>query len=160
MKVAEVMTRSVATCYARETLNDAARIMWERDCGVVPIVSDADRRVVGVITDRDICIAAYTQGRPLVQIRIGEVMSPRITTCRADDEISAVEQSMQQAQVHRLPVLDDGGKLVGIVSLADLTRASAGRNTRAAEGKVTPLDIGETVTAIRKPRQLEAAVGI
>jgi len=159
MKVSDVMTRSVATCSPRESLNDAARIMWERDCGIVPIVADGDRKVVGVITDRDICIAAYTQGLPLVQIRIGEVMSPHITSCRADEEVAAAEDSMQRAQVHRLPVIDDGGKLVGIVALADLARASA-RGARANKPGVSSVEVGETVAAICRPRQLEAAIGI
>jgi CBS domain-containing protein len=159
MKVAELMTRSVATCQAGQTLNDAAQIMWERDCGIVPIVADGDRRVLGVITDRDICIAAYTQGRPLLQIRIEEVMSPRLETCRSDQELSTAEDTMQRAQVHRLPVLDEGGKLVGIVALADIARAST-QAARSAKAAVSTIEIGETVAAIRRPRQLEAAVGI
>jgi CBS domain-containing protein len=159
MKVADVMTRSVATSQAGQSLNDAAQIMWERDCGVVPIVAEGDRRVLGVITDRDICIAAYTQGRPLLQIRIQEVMSPRLETCRADDELGAAEETMQRAQVHRLPVLDDDGRLVGIVALADIARASSG-GARSAKAAVSPVEIGETVAAIRRPRQLETAVAI
>ena len=82
MKVENLMTKEVATCRTDDTLSDAARIMWERDCGFVPITESGElRRVVGVVTDRDICIAAYTRGQPLGQIRIGDLMSTRIQSC-------------------------------------------------------------------------------
>ena len=152
MKVENVMTRDVGTCARQQSLNDAARIMWERDCGIVPIVeSDAEGRLVGVVTDRDICIAAYTKGLSLRQIPIGEVMSKKVTSCRASEDIGAAERTMQQAQVHRLPVVDDGGRLQGMLSLADIARATA-RNMRE---KVSPSEVGETIVAIRRPRSLE-----
>ena len=76
MKVDLVMSKDVASCVPSETLNEAARIMWERDCGIVPVVESRESgKVVGVITDRDICIAAYTRGRPLAQIPIDEAMA-------------------------------------------------------------------------------------
>ena len=152
MKVDSVMTTSVSTCVPGDTLNDAARVMWERDCGIVPIVADRnDSRVIGVITDRDICIAAYTQGRPLREIRIGDVMSKRVISCRASDEVDFAEGAMQQAQVHRLPVVDESQHLVGVLALADLARAAS----TAPRLGPRPEELGETVKAIRRPRALE-----
>jgi CBS domain-containing protein len=154
MTIADVMTKDVATCAPDQMLKEAARIMWERDCGIVPIVlSSDDRQVVGVITDRDVCMAAYTKGRSLAEISIGEVMSTKVASCTAGDDASAAEATMQRAQVHRLPVVDDSEQLVGIVSLTDIARASM-RRSRNAKSDVSPLEVGETLAAIRRPRQL------
>jgi CBS domain-containing protein len=153
MKVSSMMTSDVGTCVQDETLDKAAKIMLERDCGVVPIVEGRDSdRLAGIVTDRDICMAACTTGRMLGQISIDEAMTKNVTSCRASDEMDAAEQLMQQAQVHRLPVLDDSNRLVGMLSIADLARASS----RGAKAGVTPVEIGETITAIRRPRSLEA----
>ena len=98
MKVEKLMTKEVATCGPDDTLNDAARIMWERDCGFVPITgSDASRRVVGIVTDRDICIAAYTRGQALGQIRIGDVMSTRIQSCKPGEDLASVEAEIARS---------------------------------------------------------------
>jgi CBS domain-containing protein len=153
MKVSSVMTKDVSTCTQGETLDQAARIMLERDCGVVPILEGRDdRRLAGVVTDRDICIAAFTTGKMLDQLPIVDVMTKVVTCCRASDDLDAAGRTMQQVQVHRLPVLDDADRLVGMLSIADIARATArGRDA------VTPLEVGETLAAIRRPRALEAA---
>jgi CBS domain-containing protein len=156
MKVESVMGKRVEKCGSDQTLNDAARIMWERDCGIVPIVGgNGDDHVLGVITDRDICIAAYMKGRPLSEISIGEVMSKKVMSCRASDEVGTAERTMQQAQVHRLPVVDESGRLVGVLALADIARASA----RGATDKEPVIELGQTVAAIRRPRGMEARPG-
>jgi CBS domain-containing protein len=155
MKVELVMTKNVGRCTAGETLNDAARIMWERDCGIVPIVESAQSaRLVGVITDRDICVAAYTKGRPLPEIPIAEVMAKRVVSCRTTDELKTAEAAMCDAQVYRLPVIGQGDQLVGVLSLADIARATQ-RGNRQAE--VSPLEVGETLAAIRRSRTLPMA---
>jgi CBS domain-containing protein len=153
MEVRSVMTKDVATCVKDETLNQAVRIMLERDCGVVPILENrGGRKVAGVLTDRDVCIAAHTKGQSLEQIPIGDVMARRVVSCLASDELESAEQTMKQAQVHRLPVLDEYGQLVGMLSIGDIARATA----RGAQGNVTPIEVGETIAAIRQPRALEA----
>lgn len=153
MKIEDAMSKNVAVCVPDETLNEVARIMWDWDCGIVPILADrSDPRLVGVITDRDICMAAYTKGQPLGAIRIGDVMTKVVTTCRAADEVGTAERVMQQAQVHRLPVVDGARRLVGILSLADIARASA---NGARPRDVTPEELGETVTAIRRSRTVQ-----
>ena len=154
MKVDLVMSVDVGRCLPSDSLNEAARIMWERDCGIVPIVESRESgRLVGVVTDRDICVAAYTKGRPLTAISIAEVMAKRVVSCRASDELRAAEQAMCQAQVHRLPVIDASGQLVGVLSLADIARATA----RGRPPEVTPVEVGETVAAIRRSRAVSAA---
>jgi len=157
MKVRQIMTNAVSSCVPDDTTNQAARIMWECDCGFVPVVESREsRRVVGVVTDRDICIAAYTRNLPLDQIRLHELMSREIRSCRADDDVSEAEQAMRRSQLHRLPVLDDGGQLVGVLSLADVAR-EAGRGSGSRRQEVTAHEIGETVAAISRAREIAAA---
>jgi CBS-domain-containing membrane protein len=159
MKVQQIMTKSVSCCLDGDTANQAAQIMWERDCGFVPVVDDrASQRVVGVVTDRDICMAAYTKNRPLDQIRLRELMSSSIRSCRANDTIAEAEHTMRSAQVHRLAVLDDAGQLLGVISLADIAREAA-REAGSRRQEVTAAEIGETLAAIRQPREI-AAVAI
>jgi CBS domain-containing protein len=157
MRVEQVMTKTVATCSPGGTLNDAARAMWERDCGFVPVTeSDGSGRVVGIVTDRDACMAAYTRGQALAQIRIGDVMSTGVRSCKPSDEIAEAETVMRRAQIHRLPVIDDAGRLVGVISLADIA-CEAARESGTSRRDVTPTEIGETLAEIRKPRAIATA---
>ena len=157
MLVEQIMTKRVDTCTPGDTLNEAARIMWEHDCGIVPIVEDGPtRRVAGVVTDRDACMAAYTRGQPLAQIRVGDVMCTDVTSCHAGEDVHEAEERMRRAQVHRLPVVDNANQLLGIISLADIARETA-REVGSRRQEVTAMELGETLTAIRKPREIAAA---
>jgi CBS domain-containing protein len=155
MKVEQLMTKQVDACYPDHTLNDAARVMWERDCGFVPIVDGPSRRVVGILTDRDTCMAAYTRGHALWQIRIGDVMSKAVQACHPSDLVSEAEAVMRRARVHRLPVVDEAGQLLGVISLADIAREAA-REVGPKQRAVTSAEIGETLAAIRQLRELPA----
>lgn len=161
MKVEQVMTKGISSCVPSDTLNEAARVMWERDCGVVPVIQDAaNPRIVGIVTDRDLCMAAYTKGLPLTQIHVGDVMSTQVFSCRPDDELRQAERTMQRAHVHRLPVLDSADQILGLVSLADIAREATREASREAGGRrreVTPLEIGETLAVILQPREIGAA---
>lgn len=119
MKVADVMTRRVHTCRMDDPLEHAARLMWDHACGCVPVV-DGEGRAVAMITDRDVCMAAYTQGRPLSDIKVSTAASRELFTAHESDYLQTVEALMERHRVRRLPVLDDGGRPVGIVSLDDL----------------------------------------
>jgi len=120
----------------------------------VPVLERrGDQKLAGVLMDRDICIAAYTTGQALKQIPIQQVMAKGVVCCRASDEVDAAERAMRQAQVHRLPVVDASDQLVGMLSLADIARASA----RGHQAGVTSIELGETVAAIRRPRAAEHA---
>jgi CBS domain-containing protein len=145
MHVREIMSTPVATSSTNSHLNDAAQVMWECDCGSVPVV-DADGRLAGIITDRDLCMAAYTQGQRLEEIPIGLAMASQVLACHIDDSVNTAEQLMREGQVRRVPVIDNDGRPVGMVSLTDLARAAVkgkGTNGRA---------LVETVVAIVEPR--------
>ena len=156
MNVEQIMTKDVATCGPDDTLNDAARLMWERDCGFVPVAEPSPtRRLVGIVTDRDLCMAAYTRGRSLGEIRIGDVMSTGVRSCKPSDDLAAAETTMRDSQVHRLPVVDDADQLLGVISLADIAREAA-REAGSKRQEVTVAEIGETLAAIRQPREIAA----
>jgi CBS domain-containing protein len=120
-RVREVMTAPVQSCSPDDALNVPAKMMWDGDLGSVPVV-DAERRVIAMITDRDIAMAGYTTGRPLPELQVHSAMSKRVFVCHPDDTLGDAEAVMRTARVRRLPVLDDEGRLVGILSLADLAR--------------------------------------
>lgn len=119
--VMDLMTQPVTSCRPSDTMNEAARLMWGRDCGCIPVV-DAAAHLVGMVTDRDICMAAYTSGSALAAIPVSRAMSKIVISCRTDDEIAVVHDKMGQGRVRRIPVVDPEGRLVGIVSLSDLVR--------------------------------------
>ena len=149
MQVKDLMTPSPSVCTLDDSTNEAARIMWERDCGAVPVV-DGSGRVVGMITDRDICIAAYFQGEPLSQIRVADVMSRELCTCRPDDSVRAAEHVMREHQVRRLPVVTDGKTLVGILSLSDLA-VGVPRRTDGPQPQESH-ELLQVVSAVSEPR--------
>jgi len=115
------MSKEVASCQLSDSLSVAAKIMWEKDCGCVPVV-DGHGRAVSMITDRDICMAAYTQGKQLHDIVVADVCSPGLRTCNRDEPVSDAVNTMAIAQVRRLPVVDADGRLVGLLALSDLIR--------------------------------------
>ncbi len=124
MKVADVMTSELATCRADDSLNRAAQLMWERRCGTVAIVDEAGK-AVGVLTDRDVCMAAYTQGRRLDDIAVGSAMSRAVRTCLASAAIEDAEDVMAAHAVRRVVVVDDDGRACGMLSIDDIARAGA-----------------------------------
>jgi CBS domain-containing protein len=119
--VRAVMTTDVVTCAPGDTLHRAAQIMWERDCGVVPVVDGAGV-IAGIITDRDLCMGAFTQGLPLVAIPVGRVASSQVHTVLAGSSIDEAVALMRSRQVRRVVVLDGSRRVVGIISLADVAR--------------------------------------
>jgi CBS domain-containing protein len=152
MYVSEIMTRKVASCADTDTLADAARLMSEADCGLIPVVMQATSdRLIGVVTDRDICMAAYRIGKPLGEIRVRDAMTTAVRTCSADSSASEAEYVMRDARVRRLPVVDERGALIGIVSLADLAR-EAEHERKLREPAVDRIEIGAVLAAICEPR--------
>jgi CBS domain-containing protein len=129
MTAKDLMTANVKSCGADADLASVARIMWDSDCGTVPVVNEA-RNVIGMITDRDICIAAATRSTAPANIRVREVMSGRVHKCFSEDNVSTVLKTMKERRVRRLPVLDQKERLVGIISMNDLV-ARADRHSGA-----------------------------
>ena len=149
MHVEEIMTTSVKSCGPDDSLDTAARLMWEHDCGCVPVI-DQDGRVLAMLTDRDVCMAAYTQGRTLAEIRVSAAMSNACHAVSPSDPVVAAERLMQEHQVRRLPVVDDG-HLVGHVSLSDIT-CEAARETHKNMSDVTLDEVAVTLSAVCQPR--------
>jgi CBS domain-containing protein len=125
MNASDLMTQGVKTCRAGDSLERAAQIMWEHDCGVVPVV-DGDERLVGMVTDRDACMAAYTRGHSLPQIPVSDVMARELHSVRDTDSPQSALELMRRARVRRAPVVDGEGRLRGILSMADLARHAYG----------------------------------
>jgi CBS domain-containing protein len=154
MLISELMTRDVKCCGPNEPLSAACRVMWENDCGCVPVL-DREGRAVGLITDRDVAMAAYIQGRPTSHLRVADSMARELITCSPDDSASAALRMMAEAQVNRLPVCDRDGKLVGLVSLADLARAASAK--RGGAQRVEADELVTTLAAVRRARVVEPA---
>lgn len=143
MLIQDVMSTSVQTCRSHESLNVAAQKMWEAEIGAVPVLDDK-QRVVGMITDRDICMAAHMQGRLLSDLIVAESMSRSLVTCSPTDTIAHAEQLMREHGVRRLPVVVNR-RVVGIVSVTDLARAVA--RSHRGQGELL-----ETMAAVSEQR--------
>jgi len=120
MQVREIMTTKIWSCSANATIASAAETMLDRSCGFVPVVG-AQGEVLGVVTDRDLCMALVKRDRRPSEVPIAEVCSGRVIACAPDDEIHDVLQMMENAKIRRLPVVEDG-KLRGIISMTDVFR--------------------------------------
>lgn len=151
MEVGDVMTKQVHSCSPEDSLADAARLMWEHDCGCLPVVSGTNggSRTIGLITDRDICMCALFEHAPLSGLRVRQAMAKQVLSCQPGDSVEAVERVMQGGRVRRLPVLSSRGDLLGMVSLADLAReAEREAGNRASPRDLAASNIGHTLAAI------------
>lgn len=140
------MTKDVLFCTSGDGLDRAAAIMWEKDCGVVPIV-DAEKRVVGIITDRDICIAVSTQNRRPSELKVEEIACRKVVCSLPTDNIRDTFKLMKKNKVKRLPVTSQNGELVGIISLTDILFA-------AEKNKKLQKRILSTLIEISKPNPI------
>lgn len=130
MKVRDVMTKTVASCRSETNLAAAGALMWETDCGILPVV-DERRQVTGVLTDRDVCIALTTNDRCPSAMTVGSVSPARAFVCRQDDDVHEALKIMQKHRIHRVPVVNKAGILEGIVSMNDIVlRAEKGTGRR------------------------------
>ncbi|MGO9060268.1 MAG: CBS domain-containing protein [Candidatus Binataceae bacterium] len=157
MNVRDLMTPDPKSCSTFTSLNSAAHIMWENDCGFIPVV-DNDGSVVGVITDRDVCMAAYLQAVPLTGSLVTSAMSKQVFCCKVDDDVAAAEQIMRDKQVRRLPVVDAQNHLVGIISLNDIAREGEREQSAKAARQVTDAEITRLMAAVCAPRHRIIAV--
>lgn len=124
MKVRDLMQSEVASCTPGTDLAAAAMIMWNKDCGVVPVVAPGTRKVIGVVTDRDVCMAVATTGKTPQQRTVDEVMARTPFTLRAEQSIMDAMLLMEREHLRRLPVVDANGSLIGILSINDLVMAT------------------------------------
>jgi CBS domain-containing protein len=121
MTISELQTTNVKSVSPDTDLAVVAKLMWEGDCGSVPVVND-DRKVVGMITDRDICIASATRSKPPAEIRASEVIGDGngVHAVKPEDDVRVALRTMRKHRVRRLPVVDRDQRLTGIVSINDL----------------------------------------
>ena len=142
MKARDIMTENPACITPETTARQAARLMEDNDVGSLPVVeSDANRRLVGVVTDRDLALRVLGRGEsPDVQVR--EVMSSNVHCCRAEDSLDEVENAMAKNQVRRIPIVDENNRILGMVAQADLARE------RKAVGAK---DLGKVLEKISEP---------
>jgi CBS domain-containing protein len=149
MNAGEIMTRDVATVTPNETLEQAAQLMWEADCGAIPVV-DGGGMVVGIVTDRDVAMATLIQGRLLSEIPVMSIAAPEPCIAREDEPVELVESLMRNHQVRRVPIVDHEQRLVGIVSLNDIARHA--RHDGTHHDALSPEVVASTLAAICTPR--------
>ncbi|HEY5164042.1 MAG TPA: CBS domain-containing protein [Terriglobales bacterium] len=140
MKVLEVMTANPVCCLFTDTAQKAAQILRDQHVGSLPVIRDQQsRQLVGMVTDRDICCSVVADGLDPRNTSIEKYISADLVTCRDDDNLDKCEQAMQEHQIRRIPVVDDEGRCIGIVSQADLAL------------KDKPEKVSRTVAEISKP---------
>ena len=120
MKVKDLMTSEVTSCDLNASLADAAKAMWDHDCGVLPVLKDG-KELVGVITDRDICMASVMRDSYPSHISVEEAITGEVFSTTPDDDLQQALITMGQHQVRRLPVIDSEGQLKGMLSMNDVT---------------------------------------
>jgi CBS domain-containing protein len=121
MKVADVMNRGVDPIDPSATVQQAATQMAEMDVGAV--LAGTPEQLEGVLTDRDIILRVVVDGRNPTEVTVREAMSAKIFACREDDPVESVLAEMRERQIRRMPVLDESGRPVGVVTLSDLGKA-------------------------------------
>lgn len=150
MKVQDVMTKEVKFCRPETNLAAAAAMMWENDCGALPIRADSGK-AIGVITDRDIAIALGTRNQQAAEIPVEQVITGQLFAVSPDDDIHTALKLMRKEKVHRLPVINGQGALEGILSLNDVALHAVHAN-----GKATPSlnyeDVVSTLKAVSEHR--------
>ncbi len=119
MKVKDVMTQSAVCCSTDTNVGAAVELLWVNNCGMLPVVGN-DRRIQGVVTDRDIAIAMGTRNRLPGELTVGEIATTNVVTCKPEDEIHEALQAMAAKQVRRLPVVNNEGIPEGILSIDDV----------------------------------------
>jgi len=155
MRVRDVMTKRVATCSPGADLAEAAMVMWRQDCGIVPVIQENGREAIGVITDRDICMAVATRHRRAEEIRVDEVISGKLFRVTPDDDLKTALATMRRERVRRLPVVNAHGRLEGLVSLTDIALASA-RTPKHGPPAITVEEVLSVYRAITTPEHVPA----
>ncbi len=143
MRAQEIMSANPACCTPSATVQEVARIMKEHDCGCVPVVDSLEsRRLVGVITDRDLAVRGLAEGKG-AEAKVDGVMTTDPFTARPDTDLSEIQKAMADRQLRRVPIVDADGCCVGIIAQADLARSAGER--------VSERDVAVVVERISEP---------
>ena len=143
MRAEDIMTKDPACCTPNDTARDAARAMRERDCGCIPVIDPDSEIVIGVVTDRDLAVRAIAQGKG-PDTKLEELMTPVASCCGPNDDLRAVERTMSDLQVRRVPIVDADGCCVGIIAQADIARA-------AQHAQVSEHEVAVVIERISEP---------
>jgi len=157
MRVSDAMTIKVFTCGPQHTLEHAARLMWDHAVGALPVV-DHNRRPIAMLTDRDICMAAYTKGKPIRDINVEVAMSRQLHVCHPLDLLSDAEHKLAARQLRRLPVVNDMGMLLGLLSTADIASARS-RSARDRRAEPERDDSYGALASMRRHRSADTGWG-
>jgi CBS domain-containing protein len=152
MIVEQIMTQPAVTCSVCESLDAAARLMWEHDCGAIAVLGEGGK-LAGMLTDRDICMATFTKGAAPQAIGVAEIMSRRITTCAPSDSVSTAEGLMRNHQIRRIPVVDGDRRVLGMLSLSDVARYAATTRRHSSVDR----ELVQTLAAIGEHRSSQRA---
>lgn len=140
------MTKDVGFCHPADNLQKAVEIMWRKDCGVVPII-DKKKRVVGMITDRDICIALASKNEKASEMKVSELIKNKIVACPESETLETALKKMKRKQIKRLPVVNKKRELVGILSITDVLLS-------CEKDKKLQKKVFSTLKAIGKPHPI------
>lgn len=150
LRVQQLMSQNVHVCRPDDSAETAVRTMWERDIGVVPVVQ-RDGRVIAMLTDRDVCMAALFTGLPLNDLRVSQAMSRSLYTVRPEQAVEEAELVLREHQVRRLPVVDGEGRLVGLLSQNDLVNEAA-REREVRRKELSAVAVTATLADIGRSR--------
>lgn len=131
MKCKLIMTKDPVCCLPGDSVDQAAQLMIDEDVGPIPVVADQKtKRLLGIVTDRDLAVKVVAPARHIPSVTVEEVMSRNPVTCHADDDLQLAVEAMEKHQVRRIPVVDDNNRIIGIIAQADIA-------TRAHEPETT-----------------------
>ncbi len=151
MKIESIMTKQPICCSPADTVQRVAQMMRQHDVGAIPVVSDmVSKRLVGIITDRDLCISAMAEGRDPHTTPIANYFTQQVITCSPDDALETCEQKMKEHRIRRIPVVDKQNSCVGIVVQADLARVDKPESFQALIAEISR-------PTIKRPAPIAAA---
>ena len=145
MYVRDLMTRDVTTCMPDTSADSAAMMMWNNDCGSVPVI-DENGKAIGMITDRDICMAVALQRRSASEIQVRDFMSDELFSCQPEQDIRQAMKTMASHKIKRIPITNGNGQVEGILSIDDIVACAE----RGARGIRTPeLSFDDTMATLK-----------
>ena len=152
MNVQDIMISDAQCCGPDTNLAAAAKMMWDSDCGALPVLN-VNGHVMGMITDRDICMAPATKNKPPSEISVWETTSGKVYTCQPSDDVHTALDIMKRERVRRLPVVDEDGVFQGIIAMNDFLLAAQESKGRSAPA-VSYEDVVHAMKAISAHRLL------
>jgi CBS domain-containing protein len=146
MNCKNLMTPNPKVCTPSMTSEEAARIMGQENVGALPVIDRTSKKLVGIVTDRDLCLGVIAKGRNPAEVHVSDCMSTHLLTCGPQDDVQYCEQLMKQHQIRRIVVIDEHGCCMGIISQGDLALYTEGAQ-----------EIHDTLREVSKPGHAKRA---